>query len=466
MTLFYTSHVTLLFFILLTLIRTGLLTLILFISGPSSGLVTVIGVICHRHHINMSSDVGDNQELFTPDQEAAVRKLLLVSSHYKILGLKSKSFTPAELTQARNRLARQFHPDKNKAPGSTEVTKAINRAYDVLSDPQKRKEYDDEQEETKRKEKEEKEDSHTRKRPQQKPRRPTSAHKSSSQKETEFSYCFLFCCFLPLMICFVPALIPAQTPVQHTDYERGLQHLWGREALDRLREHLENGDIEFFRLREMAKHMDVSRTFLEHRHIQNKVGVLEKMLKNWFENLHYRLQKKESKRKLISVLEKSKCSPDILSEMKHILEEKNFIERTWIFLREILVWGKRRPCELELEFLFGEFALERLRNYVESGEISDESLEKIARQMGVHQMFSLHYRNIRNGKMFQKILEEWFRQTLHRLQPGEAKKSLIFVLKVSDCSAPILEDIESALFQLPNLQWWKVRKYFNLFVEI
>ena len=249
------------------------------------------------------------------------------------------------------------------------------------------------------------------------------------------------------------------------EYERGLQQLWGRDALDRLKENVENGDIEFFKLKVMAKHMGVSRTFLEHRNNKNKVRLLEKMLEHSFQILHYRFDQAESKRTLISVLEKSKCSSEVIVDMKNILEEKNFLERTWSFLRGILIWSKR-PYEDELEVLFGEFALERLRNYVERGDISDESLEKIAKQMGVHHTFSDHYRNIHNGKMFQKILEEWFRQTLHRLQPGEAKKSLIFILKVSDCSAAILEDMETALFEPSTvLQWWKVRNYFNIFVR-
>ena len=86
---------------------------------------------------------------YTPNQEAAVKKLLLTSNYYKILGL-NKHFTQAQLTQAWKRLALQFHPDKNQAPGSTEATKAINRAYDVLSDPQKREEYEEELRESER----------------------------------------------------------------------------------------------------------------------------------------------------------------------------------------------------------------------------------------------------------------------------------------------------------------------------
>ena len=93
------------------------------------------------------------------------------------------------------------------------------------------------------------------------------------------------------------------------------------------------------------------------------------------------------------------------------------------------------------------------------------SIEKMARQMGVANIFFQHYGNIHREKMFQKMLEEWFRQTLHRLQPGEAKKTLIFVLKVSDCSATILEDMETALFHPSTIQWWRVRKYFKIFLR-
>merc|ERR1712241_730610 len=100
---------------------------------------------------------------------------------------------------------------------------------------------------------------------------------------------------------------------------------------------------------------------------------------------------------LISVLEKSKCSSDVVTELKNILQEKTPWERSWSFVRGILEGSKRRPYDAELEVLFGEFAMERLRNYVERGEISGESLEKMAKQMGVHNMFSYHDRNIQNG---------------------------------------------------------------------
>jgi molecular chaperone DnaJ len=60
---------------------------------------------------------------------------------YEILGV-GKSASPDEIKRAYRKLARQYHPDVNKAAGAAEKFKEINEAYQVLSDANKRSQYD------------------------------------------------------------------------------------------------------------------------------------------------------------------------------------------------------------------------------------------------------------------------------------------------------------------------------------
>src|ERR1700738_5030613 len=62
--------------------------------------------------------------------------------YYKILGVDKKA-TEKETRQAYRKLARQHHPDVNPGDKAAEEKfKSINEAYEVLSDPEKRKKYD------------------------------------------------------------------------------------------------------------------------------------------------------------------------------------------------------------------------------------------------------------------------------------------------------------------------------------
>ncbi len=61
--------------------------------------------------------------------------------YYDILGI-SKGASTDEIKSAYRKLAMQFHPDKNKDAGAEEKFKEISEAYAALSDPQKRKVYD------------------------------------------------------------------------------------------------------------------------------------------------------------------------------------------------------------------------------------------------------------------------------------------------------------------------------------
>ena len=64
-------------------------------------------------------------------------------NHYSILGV-DQNATEEELRRARNRLARQVHPDKNYSikDSATKLMQNVNEAYHVLSDRVQRRHYD------------------------------------------------------------------------------------------------------------------------------------------------------------------------------------------------------------------------------------------------------------------------------------------------------------------------------------
>lgn len=64
-----------------------------------------------------------------------------VATYYAILGV-SRAVDGTALKQAYRQMAKRWHPDVNRDPDATEMFKRIGRAYEILSDPDKRRRYD------------------------------------------------------------------------------------------------------------------------------------------------------------------------------------------------------------------------------------------------------------------------------------------------------------------------------------
>lgn len=62
-------------------------------------------------------------------------------SLYETLDI-SPNASEADIKKAYRKMARQFHPDINKEPGAEEKFKEVNAAYEILSDKEKRAQYD------------------------------------------------------------------------------------------------------------------------------------------------------------------------------------------------------------------------------------------------------------------------------------------------------------------------------------
>ena len=68
-------------------------------------------------------------------------EFVLAYEYYDILGV-GRDASEADIKKAFRRKARQLHPDVNKAPDAEEQFKQLNEAYDCLSDPNKKRMYD------------------------------------------------------------------------------------------------------------------------------------------------------------------------------------------------------------------------------------------------------------------------------------------------------------------------------------
>ncbi|KAF6208656.1 hypothetical protein GE061_017114 [Apolygus lucorum] len=94
-----------------------------------------------RSQSNSRKEKASETMDYTSDQLEAVKRIKKCKDYYEILGV-SKEATDSDIKKAYKKLALHLHPDKNKAPGAAEAFKAVGNAVAILTDVEKRKQYD------------------------------------------------------------------------------------------------------------------------------------------------------------------------------------------------------------------------------------------------------------------------------------------------------------------------------------
>ncbi|AET40362.1 type I HSP40 co-chaperone HLJ1 Ecym_5626 [Eremothecium cymbalariae DBVPG len=84
-----------------------------------------------------------SEKEYTEEQEKITYVILNKDKHsfYELLQI-DKEASDSDVKKAYRKLAIKLHPDKNRHPRAAEAFKKINRAFEVLSDENKRKVYD------------------------------------------------------------------------------------------------------------------------------------------------------------------------------------------------------------------------------------------------------------------------------------------------------------------------------------
>lgn len=110
-------------------------------DAKASGASAANGSAQHRSHND-----GSSGRAFTTEQKAAVIRVRKcgTTAFYDILGLEEVKTTidDSGIKKAYRKLSLLTHPDKNGYTGADEAFKMVSRAFQILSDPDKKKRFD------------------------------------------------------------------------------------------------------------------------------------------------------------------------------------------------------------------------------------------------------------------------------------------------------------------------------------
>ena len=88
-----------------------------------------------------ASSNGSSSREYSDEQVKIVRQIKGQKDYYQILGLE-RDCTVEDVKKAYKKISLKVHPDKNKAPGAEEAFKAVSKAFQCLSNEEKKRSYD------------------------------------------------------------------------------------------------------------------------------------------------------------------------------------------------------------------------------------------------------------------------------------------------------------------------------------
>lgn len=104
-------------------------------AGDSAGYISAVIRILNEEAVRLKKDHEE------PDKSKKYAGVETGPYYYRVLDV-SKNATPEEIKSAYRRLAKIYHPDRGADPDTEKKFKEIQKAYAVLSDPDKRAQYD------------------------------------------------------------------------------------------------------------------------------------------------------------------------------------------------------------------------------------------------------------------------------------------------------------------------------------
>lgn len=106
--------------------------------------MTILKLLCPAYHRALGSSYGSDKTLLAlccPVRWCRYLSTRIFTDHYQTLGLNADA-SPVEIKDAYIRLSKVFHPDIYKGQDASEKFQKISTAYQVLSDAEKKSQFD------------------------------------------------------------------------------------------------------------------------------------------------------------------------------------------------------------------------------------------------------------------------------------------------------------------------------------